>query len=245
MGSSVSVLSFPLSDMCSLCQVIILDVRVPSVPVARLCNHRAQINGITWAPHSSCHICTAGGRVCGTRGRRLRGGGALASSLFWNADGGKSVNCTHLLTFMSPSHHYLSPPITTSPLPSPPHLPPLPSLSLPLPFYHTSLPPAPSAPPSPPITTTPPSPPITTSPSHHYHTSFPPASLAPPSPPITTADDCQALIWDIQQMPQAIEVPILAYTAEGEINQVQWSAAPAQVNWIGICYGRCMEILRV
>ena len=41
-------------------QVVILDVRVPSIPVARLCNHRASINGITWAPHSSCHICTAG-----------------------------------------------------------------------------------------------------------------------------------------------------------------------------------------
>ena len=49
----------PSSDIFP-CQVIILDVRVPSVPVARLCNHRAQINGITWAPHSSCHICTAG-----------------------------------------------------------------------------------------------------------------------------------------------------------------------------------------
>ena len=41
-------------------QVIILDVRVPSVPVSRLCNHRASVNGIAWAPHSSCHICTAG-----------------------------------------------------------------------------------------------------------------------------------------------------------------------------------------
>jgi len=41
-------------------EVVILDVRVPSIPVARLCNHRASINGITWAPHSSCHICTAG-----------------------------------------------------------------------------------------------------------------------------------------------------------------------------------------
>lgn len=80
-------------------------------------------------------------------------------------------------------------------------------------------------------------------PSHHGHTSLP--SWPHLLPPITVADDCQALIWDIQQMPQAIEVPILAYTAEGEINQVQWSAAPAQVNWIGICYGRCMEILRV
>jgi len=43
-----------------LLQVIILDVRVPCTPVARLNNHRACVNGIAWAPHSSCHICTAG-----------------------------------------------------------------------------------------------------------------------------------------------------------------------------------------
>ena len=55
--------------------MIILDVRVPSVPVARLCNHRAQINGITWAPHSSCHICTAGKDAWkgGGEGREGRG----------------------------------------------------------------------------------------------------------------------------------------------------------------------------
>ena len=41
-------------------QLIILDVRVPCTPVARLNNHRACVNGIAWAPHSSCHICTAG-----------------------------------------------------------------------------------------------------------------------------------------------------------------------------------------
>lgn len=44
----------------SLSQVVILDVRVPCTPVARLNNHRACVNGIAWAPHSSCHICTAG-----------------------------------------------------------------------------------------------------------------------------------------------------------------------------------------
>ena len=58
-----------------------------------------------------------------------------------------------------------------------------------------------------------------------------------------SADDCQALIWDIQPMPQPIEVPILAYTAEGEINQVQWSAT--QPDWISICYKDSVEILRV
>ncbi|NXC89652.1 DCAF7 factor, partial [Cercotrichas coryphoeus] len=97
-------------------KVVILDVRVPCTPVARLNNHRACVNGIAWAPHSSCHICTA-------------------------------------------------------------------------------------------------------------------------------ADDHQALIWDIQQMPRAIEDPILAYTAEGEINNVQW--ASTQPDWIAICYNNCLEILRV
>ncbi len=37
-------------------------MRVPCTPVARLNNHRACVNGIAWAPHSSCHICTAGNR---------------------------------------------------------------------------------------------------------------------------------------------------------------------------------------
>ncbi len=56
-------------------------------------------------------------------------------------------------------------------------------------------------------------------------------------------DDRQALIWDIQQMPKAIEDPILAYTAEGEINQVQWSTT--QPDWIAICFNNSLEILRV
>lgn len=97
-------------------EVVILDVRVPCTPVARLNNHRACVNSIAWAPHSSCHICTA-------------------------------------------------------------------------------------------------------------------------------ADDHQALIWDIQSMPRAIEDPILAYTASGEINQIQWSST--QPDWIAICYNNSLEILRV
>ena len=58
-----------------------------------------------------------------------------------------------------------------------------------------------------------------------------------------SGDDHQALIWDIQQMPRAIEDPILAYTADGEINQIQW--ASTQPDWIGICYNNNLEILRV
>lgn len=74
----------------------------------------------------------------------------------------------------------------------------------------------------------------------HYKSSLPgPPFLLNP----TVADDHQALIWDIQQMPRAIEDPILAYTAEGEINNVQW--ASTQPDWIAICYNNCLEILRV
>ena len=96
--------------------LVILDIRVPGTPVATLKNHRACINGLAWAPHSSIHICTA-------------------------------------------------------------------------------------------------------------------------------ADDHQALIWDVGQMPRNIEDPILAYTADGEVNQVQW--ATSQPDWIAICYNNCLEILRV
>lgn len=52
----------PINLLCL--KVIILDVRVPCTPVARLNNHRACVNGIAWAPHSSCHICTAGMLIC-------------------------------------------------------------------------------------------------------------------------------------------------------------------------------------
>lgn len=41
-------------------QVVILDIRAPSVPVAELNGHNACVNSIAWAPHSSCHICTGG-----------------------------------------------------------------------------------------------------------------------------------------------------------------------------------------
>lgn len=33
--------------------------RVPSLPVAMLAGHQSSVSAIAWAPHSSCHICTA------------------------------------------------------------------------------------------------------------------------------------------------------------------------------------------
>jgi len=97
-------------------KAIILDIRVPSLPAAELQGHSTCINALAWAPHSSCHIATAG-------------------------------------------------------------------------------------------------------------------------------DDSQALIWDLSSMPKPIEDPILAYNAEAEINQLQWSSG--QPDWIGIAYSSKLQILRV
>ncbi|KAF6149787.1 hypothetical protein GIB67_017520 [Kingdonia uniflora] len=41
-------------------KVVILDIRVPTMPVAELDRHTASVNAIAWAPHSCCHICSAG-----------------------------------------------------------------------------------------------------------------------------------------------------------------------------------------
>lgn len=41
-------------------KVVVLDIRFPTLPVAELQRHQACVNSIAWAPHSSCHLCTAG-----------------------------------------------------------------------------------------------------------------------------------------------------------------------------------------
>lgn len=95
-------------------RTIILDIRVPSLPVAELGGHLGCVNATAWAPHSSCHICTAG-------------------------------------------------------------------------------------------------------------------------------DDSQALIWDLSSMgKQPVEDPILAYNADGEINNLQWSAS--QPDWVSIAFNDKLQI---
>ena len=86
---------------------VVLDVRVPSIPVAELGAHQASVNSVAWAPHSSCHLCTC-------------------------------------------------------------------------------------------------------------------------------SDDCQALIWDLTALPKPVDDPILAYTADAEVNQLQWSTAHQE--WVAIAY---------
>jgi len=98
-------------------KTIILDIRVPSIPVAELGGHSGCINAIGWAPHSSCHICSAG-------------------------------------------------------------------------------------------------------------------------------EDSQALIWDLKSMPKSqVEDPVLAYTAKGPINNIQWCASHPE--WVAIGFENMFEILRV
>lgn len=59
------------------------------------------------------------------------------------------------------------------------------------------------------------------------------------------ADDSQALVWDISQMAKTkyIQDPILAYTAESEINQMSWSSLNPE--WVAICFGNTVRALRV
>lgn len=131
------------------CEVIILDVRVPCTPVARLSNHRACVNGIAWAPH-------------------------------------RYITFTFYILYLT---------------------------------YFTN---------------------VYVFCNNRFHNNFVFSSCHI----CTAGDDHQALIWDIQQMPRAIEDPILAYTAaEGEVNQIQWGAT--QPDWIAICYNKACEILRV
>eukprot|EP00210_Caulerpa_lentillifera_P002986 g2851.t1 len=41
-------------------RVMVLDIRYPTIPIAELERHKGPVNAVIWAPHSSCHLCTAG-----------------------------------------------------------------------------------------------------------------------------------------------------------------------------------------
>jgi len=62
----------------------------------------------------------------------------------------------------------------------------------------------------------------------------------------SVGDDRQALIWDVSSVrdhPNVDQDPILSYTAGAEINQLQWSSA--HLDWVSICFGTKLQILRV
>ena len=67
-----------------------------------------------------------------------------------------------------------------------------------------------------------------------------------PSHLCTCGDDKQALIWDISVRSAGsvtIPDPILAFSAEGEINQLQWDAS--HEDWVAICFENSVQVLKV
>ena len=60
---------------------------------------------------------------------------------------------------------------------------------------------------------------------------------------LTISDDNQALIWDLSNLPGNVGDPILAYTAKGEVNTVQWGSA--NPSWVGITFNDSLQLLRV
>ncbi|XP_031496098.1 WD repeat-containing protein LWD2-like [Nymphaea colorata] len=41
-------------------RVVVLDIRMPAVPVVELDRHQASVNAVSWAPHTSRHLCSVG-----------------------------------------------------------------------------------------------------------------------------------------------------------------------------------------
>jgi WD repeat-containing protein 68 len=52
--------SYMATILIDSAKVIVLDIRFPTVPVAELQRHGGAVNALAWAPHSACHICSAG-----------------------------------------------------------------------------------------------------------------------------------------------------------------------------------------
>lgn len=57
-------------------KVVVLDIRVPPLPVAELVRHRGSVNAIAWAPRSGRHLCS---------------GGDDGQALIWEVDNGSGV----------------------------------------------------------------------------------------------------------------------------------------------------------
>lgn len=59
----------------------------------------------------------------------------------------------------------------------------------------------------------------------------------------SVGDDCQALIWDLTEIKPELTEPLLEYRAEGEITSLTWSLL--QYEWLGISFGKTLQILKV
>jgi WD repeat-containing protein 68 len=59
----------------------------------------------------------------------------------------------------------------------------------------------------------------------------------------TAGDDSLALIWDLANSSNSIDDPILSYTADAEINMLQWSEL--YTSWLGISFNQKLQLLKV
>eukprot|EP00033_Pygsuia_biforma_P002095 GCRY01002326.1.p1 GENE.GCRY01002326.1~~GCRY01002326.1.p1 ORF type:complete len:338 (-),score=33.39 GCRY01002326.1:26-1039(-) len=59
----------------------------------------------------------------------------------------------------------------------------------------------------------------------------------------TTADDSNALIWDLSNLPKSVEQPVFQYEANSEINNMAWT--PAMPDWMAVAYGSNVQVLKV
>ena len=183
--------------------VVILDIRVPSLPAAKLQGHSQCVNSLAWAPHSSCHISTAGDDnqaliwdlshmpkpIEGApRPRRTHARARMRTRT-------RAHTCTHVHTRAHTCTHARE-------------------------HIHRRALGAPRG------TQTHPEAPWRTS---AHHAPFPPAVSGPR----------RLYHPSTLRMPD----PILAYSAESEVNQLQWSKT--QPDWVAIAFDKKLQILRV
>jgi WD repeat-containing protein 68 len=69
-------------------KLVLLDVRVPSVPVMELLSHTSSINSLAWAPHSACHLCSVGDD---------------AQALVWDISSSKRIVDAPILCYKAPA----------------------------------------------------------------------------------------------------------------------------------------------
>eukprot|EP01061_Rhynchopus_euleeides_P011042 TRINITY_DN20615_c0_g2_i1.p1 TRINITY_DN20615_c0_g2~~TRINITY_DN20615_c0_g2_i1.p1 ORF type:complete len:349 (+),score=46.27 TRINITY_DN20615_c0_g2_i1:36-1082(+) len=69
--------------------IVILDVRRPSVAVKVLSHCQSPVNSIGWAPHSSCHLCSAG---------------EDSHALIWEVTGANQQTTLPILAYAAKSH---------------------------------------------------------------------------------------------------------------------------------------------
>ena len=172
--------------------VVILDIRVPSLPAAKLQGHSQCVNSLAWAPHSSCHISTAGDDN---------------QALIWDLS-------------------HMPKPIEGAPRPRRAHKCTH--------TRHTHIPPRPRR-------------------TSSTHLNAPRRTLthldachAPPPRRTSHPPPCvglRLLGCTIRFAYHYMPDPILAYSAESEVNQLQWSKT--QPDWVAIAFDKKLQILRV